>query len=307
MDVTSYPPPVDQLLTRGDPDALDPAAEAYAFGDEVPPWPDYLKLGIGPEHLPDLIRLATDPQFDDAPEDSPLAWAPLHAWRTIGQLGERAAAAAGPLVALSARLAKVEDDYAMAELPTVFGMLGPGANDALIACLSDIWQSLDARIAAAEGLAEIAEAHDDPADRAALALREQLGRYKSNEPDLNAMLVIFLANMYDVDSLPVMGRAYAAGRVDTLVAGEWEEVRDSLAGGKADDDADLINAEPLPPRSKLPAMFQPFGDLPLDPPGVAYTSGTTSNVPQRAADRAEKAKKDKKKQARKAKKQNRRK
>jgi hypothetical protein len=42
-----YPPPLDQLLTLGN---------LWQMSEQ----PDYLALGFGPEHIPELIRLATD-------------------------------------------------------------------------------------------------------------------------------------------------------------------------------------------------------------------------------------------------------
>ena len=50
----SYGPPVDQLLRIGDD--LCGCAED---------WHDYLAMGIGPEHVPDLIRMAVDPDLND--------------------------------------------------------------------------------------------------------------------------------------------------------------------------------------------------------------------------------------------------
>ena len=44
----TYEPPVDQFLSR---------SETPVLGRN---WPDYLGLGIGPEHISDLIRMATD-------------------------------------------------------------------------------------------------------------------------------------------------------------------------------------------------------------------------------------------------------
>jgi hypothetical protein len=63
-----YKQPVDQLLCLGD--ARDRRE-----------WPDYLGLGLDFQHVPDLIRMATDPALNDAPFDSPDVWAPAHAWR----------------------------------------------------------------------------------------------------------------------------------------------------------------------------------------------------------------------------------
>lgn len=291
MDVLDYVAPVNRLLTRGDPDEVDPL-------DAL--WPDYLALGIGPEHLPELIRLATDPQFDGLPDGAPMRWAPLHAWRAIGQLGEGAAAAVGPLLSLASRLADDEDEYAMIELPLVLSMIGLAANDPLIACLADASKSIDLRAIAAEALEGIAQMHDDEADRAATALRAQMQRFDENHPDLNALLVFHLANLNDVDSLLIVERAYAAGRVDELVAGTWAEVRESFVlAGPADDDA-LPDARPLklePPPG--PHIFE-AGILP------AFGLGTPP-VPRRSAEKSQKAKKDKRKQSKNSRKQNRRK
>ena len=46
---TTYTSPVDKLLTLGEAEPVVPDA-----------WPNYLELGLGPEHIPDLIRMATD-------------------------------------------------------------------------------------------------------------------------------------------------------------------------------------------------------------------------------------------------------
>ncbi|MBI4553084.1 MAG: UPF0175 family protein [Candidatus Latescibacteria bacterium] len=45
-----YPSPVDRLLTFGN---------CLNFHE----WPNYLDLGLGPEHIPDLIRMATDEEL----------------------------------------------------------------------------------------------------------------------------------------------------------------------------------------------------------------------------------------------------
>ena len=55
-------------------------------------WPDYMKLGLTKEHIPDLIRMAIDNDLHHAEEESAEVWAPVHAWRTLGQLGAKEAA-----------------------------------------------------------------------------------------------------------------------------------------------------------------------------------------------------------------------
>ena len=82
---TSYQQPVDKLLTCG--------MNGWITPDK---WPDYRKLGIGPEHIPDLIRMATDEELNEANEQNTEVWAPMHAWRALGQL--RAVEAIEPLL-----------------------------------------------------------------------------------------------------------------------------------------------------------------------------------------------------------------
>jgi hypothetical protein len=123
---SSYPPPVDRLLTYGEADVV-----------EADDWPNYLELGLGPEHIPDLIRMATDEKLNKADPDSLESWAPIHAWRALGQL--RAEAAIEPLLAL---FDKLEDsEWVAEELPEVLGMIGPAALPALSAYMAD--RSLD--------------------------------------------------------------------------------------------------------------------------------------------------------------------
>jgi len=68
-----YAPPVDRLLTFG---------EEWSKPDGRP---DYLALGLGSEHIADLIRLATDEALEEVDEERVAAWAPIHARRTLGQ------------------------------------------------------------------------------------------------------------------------------------------------------------------------------------------------------------------------------
>jgi len=60
--------------------------------------------------------------------ESPEVWAPLHAWRTLGQLGS--SQAVDPLLNQFNRLC--EDDWALPELSTVMGMLGKPAIEPLL-------------------------------------------------------------------------------------------------------------------------------------------------------------------------------
>jgi hypothetical protein len=67
MTTTSYPSPVDKLLTYGD---------CRNFTTS----PNYIEeLGLSSEHIPDLIRMATDEQLHWTDSDSLEVWAAIHA------------------------------------------------------------------------------------------------------------------------------------------------------------------------------------------------------------------------------------
>src|SRR5262249_39736550 len=62
--MADYLPAVAKLLTRGAPSSDH--------------WPDPRVLGLEPEHVPDLIRLAADPVRYRDEDEGPEIWGPLH-------------------------------------------------------------------------------------------------------------------------------------------------------------------------------------------------------------------------------------
>src|SRR4051794_14321559 len=92
-----YAAPVLRLLNIGE-------ARSYRPSE----WPDYcVRFELQREHIGDLIRLACDAGLSQAEPTSSEVWAPMHAWRALGQM--RAEEAVLPLLAL---LTAVEDDEA---------------------------------------------------------------------------------------------------------------------------------------------------------------------------------------------------
>src|SRR6266851_6658308 len=122
MTDTRYASPVDQLLTIGEADLL-----------AIKEWPDYLALGIGPEHIPDLLRMANDEELNNAESDSVEVWAPVHAVRVLGQLRDESTIE--PLLKL---LTVYEDEgWVHEEMPGIFELIGPAAIPGLSAYLAD--------------------------------------------------------------------------------------------------------------------------------------------------------------------------
>jgi hypothetical protein len=202
-----YPEPVSKLLTYGD---------ARPFKG----WPDYLALDLTREHIPELIRMATDDALNWADSESLEVWAPIHAWRALGQL--RAEEAIGPLLELLADLE--ESDWARDELPEVFGMIGPKAIPALAHFLSVFSNGTSLRISGVHALERIGNLHPEARAECVAVLTRELERFNKNDPDLNGFLVCYLADLHAVEALPTMRKAYRAERVDYTIIGDIEDV-----------------------------------------------------------------------------------
>jgi len=210
MDAISYPPPVDKLLTYGKPEL-----------SEAEDWPNYLELGFTPEHIPDLIRLATDKELNEGDPESLEVWSPIHAWRTLGQL--HAETAVEPLLHLYEEMS--DDDWIVSELPRVYGMIGPAAIPILKAYVADASHDESARINAQTGLEEIGTMHPDARNECIAALSQQLELFEENDPTLNAYLITSLVELEALEALPLIERVFAADRVDEFLTGDWDNVQ----------------------------------------------------------------------------------
>jgi hypothetical protein len=210
----TYRDPVAQLLTLGDPRH----EEGTAFE-----WRDYPALGLAAEHVPELARMALDKDLHRADLESAEVWAPLHAWRALGQL--RAESAVEPLLLLLGRIDDDDDEWVQGDLPRVFGMIGPAAMPGLRDFLADGEHGEWARIAAGEGLVDMVERFPESRDQAVAIITDQLRRFAEQERVVNAFLVEALCNLKAVESAAVIEQAFAADTVDLSVLGDWEEAQ----------------------------------------------------------------------------------
>ena len=105
----------------------DPLARLLALGDTnlSREWTDYAAMGIGPEHIPDLVRLVADGALLLDASRGNESWAPVHAWRALGQL--RAKEAIEPLLSLFHLIDEEDLDDVAEDGPVALGMIGPAA------------------------------------------------------------------------------------------------------------------------------------------------------------------------------------
>ncbi|NJL09299.1 MAG: HEAT repeat domain-containing protein [Calothrix sp. SM1_7_51] len=227
MDSSNYQPPVDRLLTFGD------------CHQTIKQWPDYIKeLSLDEKQIPDLITMTVDKDLDETNSanfaDSLTSWAPVHAWRALGQL--QACAAIEPLLQL---FHKSEDnDLVSEEMPKVYGMIGAAAIPALAKYLADSSNGIFSRITAVNSLEEIANHDSNSRVQSITVLAQQLKSFHQNPAELSGFVVASLINLKAIDAASIIKAAFAAQAIPEDIVGSWEEVKEALG---------VTSEEDLPP------------------------------------------------------------
>jgi hypothetical protein len=230
------PAPVRQLLMIGE-------AGFYTHAE----WPDYPEsFDLDQLHVGALIRMACDRELDSGDPNSSAVWAPVHAWRALGQL--RAEASVQPLLAL---LKMREDDDAVdLEIPVVFGMIGPAAIPPIAGFVSDRANPTRAVAMALSGLREIATRNPDCRGECIDILVRRLGPHSEVDAAINGFAVSALIDMHAVESIDAIREAFRRNDVELSIAGDVEDVEIELG---------LRNkrATPAPRYTILPADWAP--------------------------------------------------
>jgi|LULX01.1.fsa_nt_gb hypothetical protein len=208
MDEYNYNLPVSKLLNQGD------------CRKSTVNWPNYLELGLSQEHIPELIRMFTDEALYWADSESLEVWAPMHAWRTLGQL--QSVEAIEPLLEQLYRIDDDDDDWIGEEFPEVFSMIGPQAISSLSSYLAAGY-GLFAKICVAKSIEKIGNQYPESKEQCVEILTKQLEKYHQNDQTLNGFLISYLVDLQAVDSIGVIRKAFQHECVDYSIQGDIED------------------------------------------------------------------------------------
>jgi HEAT repeat protein len=215
--MNAYAPPVSTLLKLGGPPGDAETA-------------DYKPYGIGPEHVPELIRLLQDNELASGDSETPEVYAQVHAWRALGQL--RAPEAVEPLLDLLAtQEGENWSDWTTEEVPRVLGRFGPSIIPAIVARLEQRGQQEWVPIYFAMALTEIAKRHLAARSEVIAQLCRVLHTARHNDPNVNGNVIANLIELKAVEAWPAIEAAYATDHVDLGVTGEAAKAKWELGLG----------------------------------------------------------------------------
>lgn len=232
----------------------DPVAKLLAYGkrsiSDRNPWPDYrTELGLTSVDVPELIRMALDPIFDELDSNGTEIWAPVHAMQALGQL--QATEAIAPLISVLAW----DDDYTSVSLPLVFGMIGAEAIAPLMDFIHIPQQNFLGKTRAVRAIAAIPTYHAELREQCITLLKGELHDPETLDDGLISILVDQLIKLRATEALPEIERAFATGQVDELLTGSWAQVQVTFGLKQKSD----FTAEELQP--KVPEVMKQIGKM----------------------------------------------
>ena len=208
--MSTYLPPVDQLLTLGAP--------------KIEVWDDYRRLGIGPEHVPELLRMMLDMDLHLGDGETDVVWAPMHAWRAVAQW--KAPQGAEVYLQMLAQLSAAKDyygDWEYDDANAFFLEMGPESITPLADFLDERRHDEHARWIIAEVLAALALRYPETRGQVVAILARQLERPES-QPVTNGGVVAALLDMQATEAVGLLEAAFRDGKVDESICGDWAHV-----------------------------------------------------------------------------------
>lgn len=301
VDQTAYMEPLPKFFELG-----------YPTESQHADWPDYpATYGLTQAHIPDLIQLMTQTVEDNALDDDewpePEGYAPIHAWRALGQL--KAVEAIPHMLQLIA-----EDDWeewGWEDLTQALALIGEPVIEPLKKQLRRDAQNVEGVLSLISTLEYIGNDYPELRERCIASLIDQLKYAPTNDASVNGFAILVLSKWKAERALGIIERAFATDNVDVTVMGDWYDVQVEFGLKEPRPVEDISPVERLKQQRKL------FG-LPESPDSTltddwAYLEPITSEANQEEINQERKKEKEKekrrakKKVVKKARKRNRKK
>ncbi len=215
-----YPPPVNALLSLGDAREISVEVRRSI-------------LGIGQEHVPDLVRMARDRALNRFEDDNLAGWAPVHAIKILEGLD------ATEVVADLVPLLDVDSDWFRSALSEIFARVGQPALGLLRSYLADPSRWVWGHVSVTKALEAIAKRHPNLRDEAVASLSTVLHDPESYSDYACTFAMSALVELDAVEALPLIRQAFELDKIDEMVRGPWDRVLDDL-GIEPDPDDPLV-------------------------------------------------------------------
>ena len=213
-------PPLNGLLTLGCPGCTDGEQKSWRRA----PFADYAAMGIGVEHIPELLRLAFDRSLANG--SAPGSYGPVHAARALGAM--RPPEVLPDLIELTRRIYRQDDDLWLEDMPAVFAHFGEMAIDPIARVAADSRETFGTRLYLLDSLEQIGTEHPETRDRVVAVFVGMLKYARYGDPALNACIISSLVELNAAEALEAIRAAFATGLVDELSCGRLEEVEQDI-------------------------------------------------------------------------------
>lgn len=179
-------------------------------------WPNYVQdYQLSAADIPELVVLLEDRSIIQThnTRTSKKSWAPIHAWRALGQLR-----AVDALPSLFQLLDGWNDfDYALEEIYRVLAMIGEPALAPAQRYFQDRTHPEFSRVMAMDALKELALQYPHLHKAVLTLFADYLKQADPRAPSLNALLILHLADLRAYDLWPAIQALYEHQQVDPMI------------------------------------------------------------------------------------------
>jgi len=189
-------------------------------------WHDYLQYGFDSKDIEVLLAIVKQNNVLALKEDDDEIWAPIHAWRVLGQLGDDEIVE--PLIDLLNQFAQSDDDWSIQDFPKVFAMIGSSAITSLKQFLYLRTNEEYARVIVNDALAAIYI--KDKSVRAEIidAYNHYLQSPDERAYDLNGLIIANIMDMKITELFEPIAGLFAGNMVDDSICGNLSDVSRAL-------------------------------------------------------------------------------